>query len=126
MPATTAELAAAFSGLLESCDPQPFIPHLAPGAVVWHNYDRKVVDALENMTAIVSLGQMVEGLETETRYFSSTDDGFVLQFVVHGIVRASGKPFEMHNCVVVSVEDARITRIEEYVDPTVGAQLAPA
>jgi ketosteroid isomerase-like protein len=61
----------------------------------------------------------------EQRYLSATDAGFVLQFVTLGTVRSSGKRFEMHNCIVVTVDgDGRISRIEEYVDPTTAGQLA--
>ncbi len=125
MPATTTDLAAAFGTLLETGDPASITDHLAPGAIVWHNYDRKDVDAIENMAAIATLAQLVADLRVEQRFLSSTDDGFVLQFVTLGTVRASGSPFEMHNCIVVTVDvDGRITRIEEYVDPTTAAQLS--
>ena len=30
----------------------------------------------------------------------------------------------MKNCIVVSIVDDQVTRIDEYVDPTVAAQLA--
>ena len=53
-----------------------------------------------------------------------TPDGFVMQFVMRGIVTANGKPFEMQNCIVVSMIDGKVTRIDEYVDPTVAAQLS--
>ena len=40
-------------------------------------------------------------------------------------VRANGNPFEMQNCLIVHTNaDVLITRIDEYVDPTVGAQLS--
>jgi ketosteroid isomerase-like protein len=125
MPATTDQLASAFGALLESGDPATITEHLAPGAVVWHNYDRKDVDAIENMAAIATLAQLVEGLKVEQRFLSSTANGFVLQFVTLGTVGSSGKPFEMHNCIVVTVDgDRRIVRIEEYVDPTTASQLS--
>jgi ketosteroid isomerase-like protein len=124
MPATTDDLAAAFAALLVTGDPASITDHLAPGAVIWHNHDRKDVDAIENMANIAVLGRLVDDLAVEQRYLATTDDGFVLQFVTLGTVRASGKPFEMHNCVVVlRGDDGLITRIEEYVDPTTGSQL---
>ena len=44
---------------------------------------------------------------------------------ISDLVRASGKPFEMQNCLIVTTSgDGLITRIDEYVDPTVGAQLS--
>ena len=55
--------------------------HLTPGAVVWHNHDRKDVDARENMASVAMLGQLVSDVSFEERYCSATPDGFVLQFV---------------------------------------------
>jgi ketosteroid isomerase-like protein len=123
--ATHDQMAAAFDAALTGSDPDGFVALLAPGAIVWHNYDRKEVDARENMAAIGMLGQLVENLKNERILLSPTDTGFVLQFVVRGSVRSSGNDFEMQNCVVVTTtDDGLISRIDEYVDPTVGAQLA--
>ena len=122
--ATHDQMAAALDAALTGGDPDGFVALLAPGAIVWHNHDRKEVDARENMAAIGMLGQLVENLKNERVLLSPTDGGFVLQFVVRGSVRSSGNDFEMHNCVVVTTtDDGMISRIDEYVDPTVGAQL---
>jgi len=123
--ATHDQMATAFDAALTGRDPDDFVALLAPGAIVWHNHDRKEVDARENMAAIGMLGQLVENLKNERVLLSPTDNGFVLQFVIRGSVRASGNDFEMQNCVVVTTtDDGLISRIDEYVDPTVGAQLA--
>jgi ketosteroid isomerase-like protein len=123
--ATHDEIAGAFDGALEGGDPERFVALLAPGAIVWHNHDRKEVDARENMAAIGMLSQLVDNLKNERVLLSPTDTGFVLQFVVRGTVRSSGNDFEMQNCVVVTTtDDGLVSRIDEYVDPTVGAQLA--
>jgi len=123
--ATHDQMATAFDAALTGRDPDDFVALLAPGAIVWHNHDRKEVDARENMAAIGMLGQLVENLKNERVLLSPTDNGFVLQFVIRGSVRSSGNDFEMQNCVVVTTtDDGFISRIDEYVDPTVGAQLA--
>jgi ketosteroid isomerase-like protein len=122
--ATHDQMATAFDAALTGGDPDDFVALLAPGAIVWHNHDRKEVDARENMAAIGMLGQLVENLKNERVLLSPTDNGFVLQFVTRGSVRSSGNDFEMQNCVVVTTDDGLISRIDEYVDPTVGAQLA--
>jgi len=123
--ATHDQMATAFDAALTGRDPDDFVALFAPGAIVWHNHDRKEVDARENMAAIGMLGQLVENLKNERVLLSPTDNGFVLQFVIRGSVRSSGNDFEMQNCVVVTTtDDGLISRIDEYVDPTVGAQLA--
>jgi ketosteroid isomerase-like protein len=122
--ATHDQMAAAFDAALTGGDSDGFVALLAPGAIVWHNHDRKEVDARENMAAIGMLGQLVDNLKNERVLLSPTDTGFVLQFVTRGAVRSSGNDFEMQNCVVVTTtDDGLISRIDEYVDPTVGAQL---
>jgi ketosteroid isomerase-like protein len=119
------ELVAAFSAALEGTDGETFVAHLAPGAIVWHNHDRKEVDAVENMANIAMLGQIATDIKVETISCLPTPNGFVLQFALHGTVASNGKPLEMQNCLVVTTVDGMITRLDEYVDPTVGAQLAP-
>jgi ketosteroid isomerase-like protein len=119
------EMIAAFDGAIEGRDPDAFVAVLAPGAIVWHNHDRKEVDARENMASVAMLAQLVDGLKSEQVRYAAIDGGFLLQFVVHGTVKSNGNAFEMQNCLVVTTtDDGLISRIDEYVDPTVGAQFA--
>ncbi len=118
------ELVRVLAAALEGQDTAGFTSALAPGAVVWHNHDRKEIDAIENMAGIAMLAQLVNTPKCETKYLAPTPDGFVYQFVVRGTVASNGKPFEMHNCIIATTSDGMYTRIDEYVDPTVGAQFA--
>jgi hypothetical protein len=122
--ATTTELIDGFDRGITG-EPDAMVATFAPGAVVWHNYDRKVVDAVENMGSVGMLTQIVRDMSMEHLRIEEFPGGFLYQFALHGTVIASGKPFEMHNVVIASVDGGRITRIDEYVDPGVGAQLAP-
>ena len=123
--ATHEELIAAFDAALVGGEPDAFVEALTPGAVVWHNSDHNEVDARENMAGIAMLGQLVDDLANEHLLFTPTADGFVLAYVTRGTVRSNGNPFEMHNCLIVrTTDDGLIERIDEYVDPTVGAQFA--
>jgi hypothetical protein len=63
--ATHDQMAAAFDAALTGGDPDGFVALLAPGAIVWHNHDRKEVDARENMAAIGMLGQLGDNLKNE-------------------------------------------------------------
>ncbi len=113
-----------FITALEGNGTDALAANLAPGAIVWHNHDRVEVDAIANMAGIGMLGKIVHDTKFETVRLAGIDDGFVLQFVLRGTVTSSGKPFEMQNVVIISTADGKITRIDEYVDPTVGAQLS--
>lgn len=118
------ELVAAFQDALAG-NGDAFVASLAPGAVIWHNHDRQDVDALQNMAAVNMLSQIAEDLVTESRLHTPIDGGFLYQYVTRGRVRANGNAFEMQNCLIVHTNtDGLITRIDEYVDPTVGAQLS--
>jgi ketosteroid isomerase-like protein len=124
MPSTD-ELVAAFDAAITGKDADAFVAALAPGAIVWHNHDRKEADARENMAAIAMLAQLVDELENEHVLLAPIENGFVLQYVTTGKVRSNGNPFEMQNCIVVTTtDDGLIRRIDEYVDPTVGGQLS--
>jgi ketosteroid isomerase-like protein len=101
-----------------------FLAHLAPGAILWHNDDRREVDAETTLRGIGARLRLVRDREPEVLRVSPTLDGFVMQFALRGTVVANGSPFDMQNCIVVSIVDDQVTRIDEYVDPTVAAQLA--
>jgi len=113
-----------FITALEGNGTEGLVANMAPGAVVWHNHDRIEVDAIDNMAGIAMLGKIVQDAKFETVRLAPISDGFVLQFVLRGTVTASGKPFEMQNAVIITTADGRITRIDEYLDPTGGAQLS--
>jgi ketosteroid isomerase-like protein len=121
--ATVEEIVAGIDAALEGKDPDAMIAVLAPGAEIWHDYDRKVLDARENMAAIGTLAQIVSDAKMEHVRVAEFDGGFVYQYALHGTVVANGKPFEMQNCIVATVADGLVTRMDEYVDPTVGSQL---
>ena len=119
------EIVNAFDDALTGKGGDGFVAVLAPGAVIWHNHDRQDVDARDNMAAVDMLSQIVDDLANERRLFAPIDDGFVLQYVTRGTVKSSGNAFEMHNCLIVHTDaDGFVTSIDEYVDPTVGAQLS--
>jgi hypothetical protein len=113
-----------FITALEGNGTDALAANLAPGAIVWHNHDRLEVDAIANMAGIDMLGKIVQDPKFETVRLATLPDGFLLQFVLRGTVTASGKPFDMQNVVIITTAGGQITRIDEYVDPTVGAQLS--
>ena len=92
--------------------------------VVWHNSDRVETDRRTALSRISALSQIAKGVTLETVRFIETDVGFVEQIVIRGTLNATGKPLELHNCLLVSVVDGKIERIDEYVDPTVATQPA--
>lgn len=88
---------------------------VSPDAVIWHNYDQteKGVDVLVGTLTWVS--QNVRGKRYDRVSRAKTPNGFVQQHVVTGTSPA-GIDFLMPSCVVATIDNGRITRINEYVD----------
>ena len=112
------------AGSLRSGNADAFIAYLAPGAILWHNDTRQEVDAETTLRGIGTRLHLLRDREPDVVRASPTPDGFVVQFALRGTVVATGKPVEMQNCIVMTLADDRVTRIEEYVDGTVAAQLS--
>ena len=117
-------IAESFAHALRTGNADDLIGHLAPGAIVWHNHDRQEVDAEATLRGIGALTQLVGDRDLEFGVSPRPPTGSSCSSRAAGTVIANGKPFEMQNCVIVSVVDDRVTRIDEYVDGTVAAQLA--
>jgi ketosteroid isomerase-like protein len=112
--------------LLEGGDPSVLVEHLAPGAVLWHNDDKQTIDALAGLQAVAGLHALAGDVRIEVVQRAQLPDGFFQRYVIHGTVRETGSPVAAHHCIVVRTADAGIVRIDEYVDPTLLAQLGVA
>ena len=112
-------------GMLETGEPGPTIGLLAPGAVLWHNDDAVEIDAKTGFERIGGLHALVKDVHVEVTRADQISDGVVIRFVIGGVVKSSGAPLAARNCIFVHLDGGRITRVEEYVDPTFRSQLAP-
>lgn len=94
----------------------------APDARIWHNFDQQEQTVDENLA---TLGWMV-GAVPERRYEDivrhTTATGIVQQHVLRGTT-ATGKKLDMPACIIATIVDDRITRIEEYLDTAQAAVL---
>ena len=94
----------------------------APDVEVWHNTDGVVQDAEANLR---TLGWVIDNLRDRSYddvRRQVTDAGFVQQHVLR-VTTATGRRVEVPACLVVAVDDGRITRIDEYLDSAQVAQL---
>ena len=92
--------------------------------VVWHNSDRVEIDKETSSTRISVLTQIADNVTLETVRVIEAEIGFVEQIVIRGVTKTTGTPLELHNCLLVSVVDGKIKRIDEYVDPGVALRQA--
>ena len=117
----------AINEALESGSPDEAFTMLAPGAVLWHNDDKVDMDAAEGIARVKGLHELVDGVRVEVVQVEGLSSGWFQRIVLHGTVRSSGHALAAHNCALISIaDDGRITRIDEYVDPTFLAQLGVA
>jgi len=99
----------------------------ADDAVVWHNSDGVAQTRDENLRTLAWVVEHLADRRYEELRCQPTPTGFVQQHVL----RATGpaeRPVEVPACLVATVVDGRITRIDEYLDSAHLASLfaAPA
>jgi ketosteroid isomerase-like protein len=93
----------------------------APDAVIWHNFDREEQTVEKNLRVLEWMVRSVRELRYDEIRREKTERGFVQQHVLRG--RApSGAEIAVPACMVVTVREGCIVRIEEYLD---SAQVAP-
>jgi ketosteroid isomerase-like protein len=109
------ELADRFFAAIEAGDIAAVRDIYAPDAEIWHNTDGLVQSPDDNAR---TLGWIAANLR-DVRYTeikrSATADGFVQQHVLVATNRA-GARVEVPACIVTTVRDGRISRLDEYLD----------
>ena len=94
----------------------------APDAVIWHNTDG-VEQSVEQNLGVLRwvVDHLADRTYEEVRRFP-TASGFVQQHVLR-CTRRDGVRAEVPACLVVTCDDGRITRLEEYLDSAHVARL---
>jgi ketosteroid isomerase-like protein len=87
----------------------------APDAQIWHNHDGVVQDPAANLAVLGWVVKNIRAIRYEEIRRQATPAGFVQQHVMRGTA-PSGKAFELAACIVCTVVDGRITRLDEYLD----------
>jgi uncharacterized protein len=94
----------------------------APDAEIWHNTDNLVQTPADNARTLrwitTNLGDMAY---TQVRRVV-TEEGFVQQHVLT-LTNRAGQHVEVPACIVVRITDGHITRLDEYLDSAVVAQI---
>jgi ketosteroid isomerase-like protein len=92
----------------------------APDAVIWHNNDGVVQTVDENLRVLAWSTSRIAAFRYEDVCRTATAEGFIEQHVLRG--RApNGEELHVAACIVCTVADGRITRLDEYFD---SAQIA--
>ena len=94
----------------------------AEDAAVWHNFDGVAQTVDQNLRVLAWVAANVDGLRYEDVRRRVTADGWVQQHVLRGTA-PNGEPLALEACIVFTVADGRITRLDEYIDSEQAAPL---
>ena len=95
----------------------------APDVVVWYNSDGVAQSADENLRVLGWVIRNIRDLRYEEVRRQRTPTGFVQQHVLRGTA-PNGAALAIPACLVGTVVDGRIARLDEYLDSTHLAPLA--
>ena len=88
----------------------------ADDAVIWHNFDGTEQTVDDNVASLHWLRRIMDNMSyTEIRRTPITG-GVLQQHVLSGSI--GGDAVAVPACVILKIEDDRIIRLEEYLDPT--------
>lgn len=90
-------------------------------ALVWRNLDDRALVKKQMIKVVTFLSTSVKDTRYSDIRVQATETGFVQQHVLEGIA-PSGEPVRAFACLVATIRDGKIARLDEYLD---SAQLAP-
>ena len=112
-----------FFGAVTSGDIDAVRACYAPDAVIWHNTDGVNQTVDENLRVLGWIAQNVRDFRYEDVRLEPTATGFVEQHMTCG-TSPSGKPFAIPACIVCTIIDGRVSRLDEYLDSAQTAAIA--
>lgn len=94
----------------------------APDAVIWHNTDGIEQSIDDNVKVLEWFIRTLPDRQYIVLRREPLKDGFVQQHVLSATL-PDGTQWHIDACVVVKMEQGRITRLDEYIDSAAGAKL---
>ena len=116
------ELAARFFDAIEAGDIDGVARLYAPEAEIWHNTDELTQSLSANLRTLTWISTNLKDVAYTQIRRSATDDGFVQQHVLVATNRA-GERIDVPACIVTTIVDGRITRLDEYLDSAAVARI---
>ncbi len=84
-------------------------------ASIWHDFDQVTQSVDENIAMLASLHELVGSIKFQGRRREAIKGGFLEVYTLRGSV--AGSDFAIPACFLADVENNRIVKIEEYVNP---------
>jgi len=94
----------------------------APDAVIWHNFDGVEQTVDQNMRSLRWFARTLPDRRYRILRREAIKDGFMQQHVLEATL-PDGTAWAMPACVVVTVKDGLIARLDEYLDSAHAAVL---
>jgi ketosteroid isomerase-like protein len=111
------EIIEAYFEAFRNVDPDGIRRLIAPGAIIWHNFDQVDRDIASSLDQLAGLAAVLSDMHVEIVERFPLDDGMGVRLVLKGNRRVDGEPVASHQAKFFRIEAGRITRIEEYVAP---------
>lgn len=109
------ELANRFTEAFNNADEDAFRALFAENATLWHSHDNLDQTVDENWEAQVQMRIAFEA-SFEVKSLEELTDGYLQQYVVRFTNRQNGKSVDVYACIIATVENGLITRMQEYLD----------
>ena len=119
---TTREIGEAAKAALERGEGAP-LKMYAEDATLWHNTDEVEGPATEGRQNLAILRNAVPDFHAAETRLHVWDDGCALQYAFVGTL-PSGAALGIPGCIIITVRDGLIQRVQEYVDSAHAAALA--
>lgn len=87
----------------------------SPDVVIWHNFDQVEQRLEDNIKVMAWMGKTLTSMTYDEIDVQVTQNGYVQQHVLRGTTK-TGVAIEVPACLVVTVVDGKITRLDEYLD----------
>jgi ketosteroid isomerase-like protein len=114
-----------FIAALNAGDPTLVREFYAPEATVWHNFDNADQPLDDNLKLLEWMVRKAPQRNYRVLRREIVPGGWFQQHVLEAQL-PNGREMRLHACCVITLEDGRIRRIEEYVDPAQAAVLREA
>ena len=118
IPNNHVEVAERFLAALNGNDGDGVREVYDPAVSIWHSFhpDRlRSVD--DNVKTLNWMHRKLPTLHYDVLRLEALPNGYLQQHVVRGVME-DGTKVELHACAICTIQNGRITRLEEYLDPS--------
>ncbi len=96
-----------------------------PEARIWHNFEEGLQSVELNIKTLHWMHRKLNNLHYDLVRLEALPNGYLQQHVLRGET-TGGETIALYACAICTVEDGRLTALEEYLDPAQVAALQRA